>query len=358
MRFVNRIPVSILRPSVLLLAVGVTLAACDDDDETSTGPTTPDETSEVTVDASTAPGHVRLDPEPTVVSVTDPSTSTAWDLSFLATGVSVNGGAAGPGGVTAFCICQNENATDAQVMAMTPQSELAAFEAVDAGDIPGDASFVADELQPAISDWFTGTPGPSATADATRSWIIRKGTTSPVLAKFRVTSISGATAESAGSVTFEYAIQPSEGAEFGATQTGTVTIGTTPVYFDLAAGAESDATAWDVRFSGWDIQLNGGASGTGGVSAVVDESTPFAQITSTYAAMVPPQAFRSDAFGGVFTESPWYRYNITGTDNQIWPTFNVYLIKRGAEVHKVQLTSYYSTSGQPRHITLRSARLR
>lgn len=357
MRFVNRIRASAPRASALLLAVGVTLTACDDDDST-TGPTPPGETSEITVDASSAPGFVRLGPSPTVVTVTDPSSSTAWDLSFLATGVTVNGGAAGPGGVTAYCICQNENATDAQVMAMTPTSELAAFEAVDEGDIPSDEAFAADALQPAISGWFTGTPGPAATAAANRSWIIRRGTTSPLLAKFRVTSITGATAGSAGSVTFEYAIQPSAGADFGATQTRTVTVTTTPVYFDLTTGSESSAAAWDVRFSGWDIQLNGGVSGPGGVSAVVDESTPFAQITSTYAAMVPPQAFRSDAFGGVFTESPWYRYNITGTDNQIWPTFNVYLVKRGSEVHKVQLTSYYSTGGQPRHITVRSAPLR
>jgi hypothetical protein len=270
----------------------------------------------------------------------------------------VNGGAAGPGGVVAYCLCGNENATDAEVQAMTPGNQLAAFESVDEGDIPPDASFAADELSPAIQEWFTGTPGPGVTAATDISWIIRKGTTTAVLAKFHVTAIAGATTTHAGSITFQYAIQPSAGAAFGATETRTVDVSGGPVYFDLDAGAVSDVSNWDLPFTGYEIRLNGGESGTGNVSAVVDESTPFAQITADYASQAPPQAFRSDSFSGVFADSPWYRYNITGTDNQIWPTFNVYLVKRGTEVHKVQLTSYYSTAGAPRHISLRSARLR
>jgi hypothetical protein len=334
----------------------VTLAACDDD--SSTGPTPPDETSQITVDASQAPAHVRLGAPITQVTVADPSTSSTWDLGFFATGVTVNGGAAGPGGVVAYCLCANANATDAEVQAMTPENQLTAFESVEDGDIPPDASFQSDVLVPAIHDWFTGTPGAGVAPATDRAWILRKGTTTALLGKFRVTAIANATASNAGSITFEYAMQPAAGDPFGPGQTSTVDVSAGPVYFDLAAGAESDATSWDIQFTGYDIRLNGGVSGTGNVSALVDEATPFAQITVAYASQAPPQAFRSDAFGGVFADSPWYRYNITGTDNQIWPTFNVYLVKRGTEVHKVQLTSYYSTAGAPRHISLRSARLR
>ncbi len=99
-------------------------------------------------------------------------------------------------------------------------------------------------------------------------------------------------------------------------------------------------------------------SGTGGVSAVVDQSTPFAQITAAYASFAPAVAYRADSYGGVFASAPWYRYNITGTDNQIWPTFNVYLVRRGDAVYKVQITGYYNATGTPRQITIRSARLR
>jgi len=49
--------------------------------------------------------------------------------------------------------------------------------------------------------------------------------------------------------------------------------------------------------------------------------------------------------------------NITGTDNQIWPNFNVYLVRRGDAVFKLQVTSYYGATGTPRQITVRSVRL-
>lgn len=356
MAFKNRLPTSRRRVDGLLIGAVLALAACDDD--SSTGPMPPAEASELTVDAAQSPAYVRLGDPASLVSVADAATSTAWDLSFFATGVTVNGGAAGPGGVVAYCVCANQSATDEQVGAMTPENQLAAFEGVEASGIPAESAFESDVLSPAISGWYSGTPGPGVAIVTNRSWILREGTTTATLGKFRVTSITGASPADAGSITFEYALQPAPGAAFGATETRTVDVSSGPVYFDLAAGAVSDATNWDMQFDGYDIRLNGGVSGSGTLRAVVDQGTPWAQITAQYASFAPPEAFRADAFGGVFTSSPWYRYNITGTDNQIWPTFNVYLVKRGDEVFKVQLTGYYSEAGVPRQITIRSARLR
>ena len=66
-------------------------------------------------------------------------------------------------------------------------------------------------------------------------------------------------------------------------------------------------------------------------------------------AALPAQAYSSDAFGGVFAGSPWYRYNIDASaPNHIHPTFNVYLVKRGADVYKVQLIGYYGPAGESR----------
>jgi hypothetical protein len=336
---------------VIPFAALVVAVACSDG---TTEPPPPPTTSELTVDASASPAFVRLGDPATTVSVTNPSASTEWDLSFLATAVTVNGGAAGPGGVTAYCMCANANASVAELQAMSPENQLAAFDAV--ASVPAAATFVADALNPAISGWFTGT-GSGAVAALEKSWIVRRSSGGVILAKFRVTSISGATATSAGNVTIEYAIQPSTGAAFGPVATRTIDFSTGPVYLDLASGPVSSTSAWDLRFSGFEIRLNGGVSGTGGVSAVVDESMPFAQLTAQYASFAPAAAYRSDSFGGVFVTSPWYKYNITGTDNQIWPNYNVYLIKRGETVYKVQLTSYYGSTGAPRQITLRASRL-
>jgi hypothetical protein len=330
------------------------VAACSD---STTEPPAPPVTSELTVDASAAPAYVKLGDPATVVAVADPATSTEWDLAFFATGVTVNGGAAGPGGVTAACLCLNANATVGELQTMTPANQLAAFEAVTTASIPASTSFVADALNPAISGWFTGT-GTSATAVSTKSWIVRRTAGgSVILAKFRVTSISGATATSAGNVTVEYAIQPSTGAAFGAPTTRTIDLSAGPVYLNLASGPVPATGTWDLRISGFEIRVNGGVSGTGGVSALIDESVPFGQLTAQYASSAPAVAYRADSFGGVFVTSPWYKYNITGTDNQIWPNFNVYLVKRGETVYKVQIISYYGPTGTARQITLRSSRV-
>ena len=138
----------------------------------------------------------------------------------------------------------------------------------------------------------------------------------------------------------------------------TIAVGSSTVYFDLAAGAVSTATQWDIAFSGYQIRVNGGVSGSGSIMAVPDNATPFANIDATYAATAPVQAYRTDEFGGVFSTNRWYKYNITGSDNQIWPTYNVYLLKKGSSVYKMQLTGYYGTNGASRQITVRYRKLR
>jgi hypothetical protein len=345
-----------LFPERVALVALVLVAACSGD--AGIAPVVP-VTKSITVDASAGYVYLALDTTANTVSVATPTTSNAWDVGFFATGVSLNGGAAGPGGVSAFCLCGNATATTAQMQAMTAANQLGTFDSVQAGAIPASASFKSDALDPVVNGWYSGTAS-AATPVLTRSFILRKGATgSVILTKLQVTAIAGASAATPGQVTFQYAVQPASGAAFGATQTKTVTVAAgAPVYFDLTAGAATTvAGTWDLAFDGWAIRVNGGVSGTGGVSAVPDNATAFASIDAAYAASAPPQAYRSDTFSGVFAQSPWYRYNITGTDNQIWPTYNVYLIRRGNAVYKVQLTGYYSASGAPRNITIRYAQL-
>lgn len=99
-------------------------------------------------------------------------------------------------------------------------------------------------------------------------------------------------------------------------------------------------------------------SGSGSLTALVDVGTAYVDITAPYTATAPANVFKRDAYAGVFVSQPWYKYNVTGTDNQIWPTYNVYLVKRGTEVYKVQLTSYYGVTGAARQVTIRYARLK
>lgn len=166
----------------------------------------PDPGATLTVDASSRESWALVDlgTPAQLVEAADPATSTAWDIGFRVTSVTVNGGESGPAGVMAYCLCQNGGATSEEIMAMTPASESAEFDEVTAADIP-------------------------------------------------------------------------------------------------AEGAIWSATAFD--------------------------------------------------------ENRWYRYNLGG-NHQVWPTYDVYLVKRGTEVYKVQLTGYYGPDGAARQITMRYARLR
>ncbi len=334
--------------------VGIGVAACSD-----SGPAGPDapEVATLTVDASQGWVYVAFSGETAErVEVADASTSAEWDMAFQATSVMLNGGAAGPGGVAGHCVCQNASATDAEITAMTPASELADFEAVGATQIPADGSaWESDALAPAIVGWYAYDLATHKVSAAPENvWMLRTASGS-AYAKFHVTALKGATQAHAGKVTIEYAVQPSAGAAFGETQVRVVDVSTGAVYFDLETGAAVSADEeWDLWFEGWTIRVNGGVSGSGKAGAVLSGMS-FAEVTD--ASGLQPGLYRGDGFGGVFVEHPWYRYNLEG-NHQIWPTYDVYLIRRGESVYKVQITGYYGPAGESRRVTFRYARLR
>jgi hypothetical protein len=339
--------------SSAIAAGALLVAACD------LGVTDPNNTPDVgtvTVDASAAFAYVNIDGDSLAgVTVATPSASTDWLLGVFGTTVTTNGGAAGPGGVEVACLCANSAATNAEVMAMSAETELVDFDTVSA-DAAATATFSSDQLSPAINGWYAGS-GAAATVVAGRTWIVREGAPTAVLGKVRVLSLTNPTTSAMGTVKLEFAVQPSAGAAFNTTDTLELAVGTDPVYVDLTTGAVTTSANWDLQLSGWTIRVNGGVSGAGTVAAVLDVSTPYESITATYAGFVPAQAYSRDAFTGVITAQPWYRYNLTGTDHQIWPTFEVYLLRRGTELFKVQLINYYGPGGESRQITIRFQRL-
>lgn len=332
---------------VALVTAAALASACADGE--SLGPVV-DEAGTLTVDASSDWAFVRLGEPAAQVAVSERATSQAWDMAFFSTSVMLNGGAAGPLGVEGYCICQNSGATNAQLLAMTPESELSDFEAVDAAAIPADAeAWSSDVLAPAIAGWYAYNPvAHTVSADPSKVWKVRLAGSG--YAKFHVTNIENATRTTAGRVTIEYAVQSAAGAAMGETKTAVLdaTSGA-PVHFDFARGVAGDASDWDIALEGFEIRINGGVSGTGGAGAVL-ASQSFAEMTD--AGDAPAQIYRGDAFGGVFDEHRWYRYNLTGS-HDITPTYDVYLIRRGADVYKVQLTGYYGLDGESRQITFR-----
>lgn len=339
-----------IRPG--LAAAVLMMTACSD----ATAPDPQPVTGTVVLNGATGWSYARLGAAAPLSGVADPSTSTEWDLAVFATSVMLNGGAAGPGGMQGYCVCQNAAATNAQVQGMTAQSELADFEAVTAASVPTDDSlWQSDRLAPAVSGWYAYDAVTHAvSAVPARVWAVRtaEGTG---YAKIHVTALQNPTRDTPGRVTLEYAVQTARGAAMGETRTVEIDVPATGrVHFDLLRGAVSDASDWDLAFEGYAIRVNGGVSGSGQAGAVA-LSQPFGEVAD--ASSLTPSLYRGDAFGGVFDAKRWYRYNLTGADHQVWPTFEVYLLRRGSQVWKVQLIGYYGPAGEPRQISIRYARV-
>jgi hypothetical protein len=363
---VNPFPIAtVISFSKFALAAGVVaLAACGSDNGTGPSDTTP----RVTVDATGGTAYLALGTPATVVSVPSPTTSSAWDLGFNALSVSVNGGASGLGNVSAYCICQNQTKTDAQILALTAQDALDDFDAVTETDIPDEASFEEDVQALAISGWYNYDMDSHAiTANPAAVWSVRLASTSGAYAKFHVTSIA-ATGMSTGDIGIEWAVQPNGSTTVDADQTLTVSTSTTMTYVNLTDGTTASGTApahWDIAFQGFKIFLNN----DGNAAAIsLTETNPIATYDSFTSATIiggtalPPQVFEQDGTGGVFATTPWYRYDIDPVnEHQVTPTYDVYLVKKGSTVYKVQIISYYGkggdNSGTARHIVVRYAAL-
>lgn len=94
------------------------------------------------------------------------------------------------------------------------------------------------------------------------------------------------------------------------------------------------STAWDLRFRGWDIFTNGGASGGG-------KGAAFGPLPFTYfvAASDPTDVpfLIEDKAAGAFRD--WYLYD--GQWHSLYSRFHVYGVKSGSRLFKLQLLGYY-----------------
>jgi hypothetical protein len=331
--------------STVLFVVAAALGCTSDD---VTAPPAAEEGA-MTVDASSGWVYVSLADSAVVQPTPSPSGSSDWDIAFNATSVMLNGGLAGPGGVTGACLCQNAGASSAEILAMTPDSELDAFENLNA--VPGGTTFVAEELVTAVRDWFAGA-GATATADPNAVYLVRLAD-STSFAKVHVVQLQNPSSGAAGVVTLEYAVQADSTAAFGPVETIDVDLTSGAQQVDLNSGSAAASVAgWDLELEGFTIRLNGGASGSGDAAAAVATES-FDDIST---AVTFGSAYRADSFTGIFGDAPWYRYNLAG-DNRISPTFDVYLLRRGSVTYAVQIVNYYSATDDPRRISFRFRRI-
>ncbi len=312
------------------------------------------------------------------ISDADATVSGAWHMAFKRANIKLNGGVSGPGAVRGAVADAQEDFYDAAgepdvsvFTNATPDSELAAFEAVTSAD---GLSFVADRLIPYIKGdgtadgwWlYSGPPTHTVSANPDRWWLIRSAA-GDSYAKFHVTNIVQASRD----ITLELFIQGVSDSAFSATATTwTAAIGASggSRCFDIDIATEVDCTAatadWDLKVEvagrDWNIWTNGGVSGKGkgGAFGPFDTATAgnYASGTTSPGGRDIRRMYRQDSAGGIFKDSPWYAYSLQ-KNNKLWPNYRVYAIDTGTGFFKVQLLSYYDQAGVSGNYTVRYAPL-
>ena len=314
----------------------------------------------ITVNASSTAdyAYVSLTNGGIVVVPDDPANSEDWDLAFRRTGVRLNGGVAGPGNVAGHNLGHNSSVTAEQIVALTPADGEAAFAAVAAADIPAADSFAADGLAPEPgATWFRFDPlSGTLAANPRNAWKVREG--SGGFALFRVIELRMQGQRPLG-LAIEYRHQEA-GEALGPPSTIDVDFARGPGFVSFSEGALADSAG-----CGWDIapapqlSIDVNADCDAGTFPL-DPSQSFTEVTlandaPAYGGFV---AVMSGAFpSSVDDASGIFWYNIQ-RNSRMWPTYNVFLVRSGEEVYKVQIVSYYNANGESGHPTVRFQRLR
>ncbi len=150
-------------------------------------------------------------------------------------------------------------------------------------------------------------------------------------------------------------------AEVDATAGGSMKYGENPfVYLDLIGRKKVDITdvqspnqgGWDIALKRWQLKINSGDSGNGGVTVAIVDGKNLADVTKPPAGTYEADAyfdgkcvFQADPIGGLGTAlSDWYDYE-SGT-SRIIPKKEVIVLKRrdGQGYIKLQILSYYKGS--------------
>lgn len=337
-----------VRAVALALCATALLAACED--ESDDVEPLPEGSFVLNASSQTAYTYFNLESQDTV-AVATPGSSSAWDLAFRRFEIRLNGGVAGPKGVTGFNLENSVGLTDAQVLALTPANTEAAFDAIDESDIPPSGDFTTEALAEDFTGWFRPTPT-GLVANRNAAWKFRlPGNRGHALLRVQeITNEStnpsptdgmaairlGYRLETAGVLGPEDSVtitMPSGSSGVVNLQTKAIQLGVLPVTCD-----------WDVRVSrAYELQINEGASCGAGTFPLQPGQSYASLTTASDAPQYGP--FISLVSGPIpnsFDDPRGpFLYGLNN-DQLLYPTFNTYLVRVGSAVYKVQVTGYYN----------------
>lgn len=283
--------------------------------------------------------------------------SADWDILLRRYEIRVNSTAtagAATKGVTAYPMNNNKTKTDAEVLAFTVDNTLAAFDAVRASAIPADAEFKTDRLEENKYGYLTLAGAP--VVNATNYWKIKLA--NGAFGVFHATAIAYNAQGSLTSLSLESRLQT--GTTLGAVQTQTVTFtgAAKTISFVTNAAVTTTGCTWDISVNPTTFEMTTNTACNVG-TAPGGSSPTFANATSgSDAAQYSPYIAQLDGPipNSITDLGAPFRYNLLGT-NRLHPSFNIYLIKVGTKVYKLQVINYYNESGASGYPTIRAARI-
>jgi hypothetical protein len=138
------------------------------------------------------------------VTVTDPLTSTAWDLAFQRTQIKTNGGLSGKGLGSAANSYQKKQAGFDGLKVV---SDTATFEADKSVQVPVQGGFTTINVNPELTGWFTYQLADAGTQIVPTDYVYVIKTATGKFAKVWFMGYYSAAAKS-GNITFQYKYQP------------------------------------------------------------------------------------------------------------------------------------------------------
>jgi len=289
----------------------------------------------------------------------------SWHFSYQKyIGFAVNGGTSGSGDVSACIGYEYASLFDAEGKAvqsefekLTAKSTKSTFESVKKDDC-NTTQFKTDTITTQIktSDWLDadysqGAPVFSAKTDSNNSWIIRSSD-STTYARVKVKTLEvifGANttrkvvlaSEKWNGTSFDTPLD-SPALDYSADD---------KIYWDLETNdIVTETDAWELAISvvgrDYPIQVNGGASGRGkaGVGLVLNGDATSVTDPSDTAQVYK---YFGDSAKGTMSKPGGYgalEYSVA-SQHKMWPTFAVYIYKKGDVYYKAQVLSNYGSDG-------------
>jgi len=249
-----------------------------------------------------------------------------WHLGFKRTVIRMNGGKGGPGEVGMACVRDVDDMKRDEFLALADDDFRKIFDSVI--EASAGIRFAGDAIKPCIDGWSRVADG-KITPNLLKGWKLRLAD-GESFAKMMAVSAE----EDGSAVTIKYGFQPADESPMGETKTAVIKDGDR---FRFSDGSLNPAGAWDIRFENGGFYMNSSVSGPGMAGALGSRkySAFFDGITNANDGGI----FFMDEYGRPFRDRKWYRYNLMGK-HRLHVNGNVYLIKTGQSVFKLQIFGY------------------